>query len=1010
MAKDYTVNVTVNGKDEASGIFESVGKSATKWLAAAAIAAASAAAGFQGLMVSADFEQQMSSVQAVAMATASEMGRMRDAAVEWGASTAFSASQVAMGMEELAKAGLKPNEVLGSIGAMLDLAAAGGLELADSARIAAAAMNTFKLPASEVSHVADVLAVAASTTATDVLNLGYALQYAGPGASALKIPLEDTVAALAMMSKNGIDASMAGTSFRNILTSLVNPTDAAKKSLHDLSISVIDGNKQFLPFKDILKQFPPSLLDTAEGMRHINTIFGERGAPGLIALIQQGAEAFVQMKTDLEFADGAAREMAEIRMDNFRGSVEELKGAAESLAITLFGSGDNDKTSVKGGLRTFMDEVLTPLIKTTKDVTQVWNPLNDVAQRFGVEIMSLLDFGKSFVSSLVEAGQGFSWFVSEITGAIADIAKGVWVPLTTAFFGVMDEIGNAFIGVINFIGEKAAALGNAVFSPVRAALDKMGVDVGEFNWDPITTTPARTASYQWSLTADEATARMVSAKEHMQTAFSELGESGATIFNTMKNSWDGNLTQMEEKAKTTDAGIMDELAEMAEWYAMQWNKVPPKVQDVVDKTARVINVGGLAIPKEFGLHIDAIKSQIGTLPSSLDIALLAAKKVVDEADIGGGFYRNTQKGWGWYINELPTWEKSTYDGMKRIANAIDGVLSDGFADFIRHGKVDFEAGMKAIGDAGARAIGDALSAAVMKNLVDPGIKAVQGAFGEAFSGISSGLGSVIGGVTGSLISAGLMQAGAAIINEVVGAFTPDYEARRKDRERSNALTREYYTVEGIGAELTGSEWKFGREELFRIAARMDEIIKVRGSLSAATTKEQMEYMSLVEDLGDMEQAVSAGVGLQELQDAMKNNPSFLQSMYGGNINFSELEEMGRGSSRYRDIMPIALLQSLPRELFAGINFHGGGAIPGEGLFLGLEGEGVLTRRAMGNLGIEGLQRLNQGGGTGETYIFVIQAMDGEDVERVIDRRIIPMLREKSEAGVTVIHERGIKSA
>ena len=104
---------------------------------------------------------------------------------------------------------------------------------------------------------------------------------------------------------------------------------------------------------------------------------------------------------------------------------------------------------------------------------------------------------------------------------------------------------------------------------------------------------------------------------------------------------------------------------------------------------------------------------------------------------------------------------------------------------------------------------------------------------------------------------------------------------------------------------------------------------------------------------------------------------------------------------------IAIYNKVPYTTFA---FHSGGVIPGEGMFLGLRGEGVLNRSAMGYLGEQGFNRLNSGQGIGSTNQFIIYAWDGADVERAITDKIIPALRDKSEAGVEIIHERGIRSA
>ena len=105
----------------------------------------------------------------------------------------------------------------------------------------------------------------------------------------------------------------------------------------------------------------------------------------------------------------------------------------------------------------------------------------------------------------------------------------------------------------------------------------------------------------------------------------------------------------------------------------------------------------------------------------------------------------------------------------------------------------------------------------------------------------------------------------------------------------------------------------------------------------------------------------------------------------------------------------ALLKQWLKD-YKGITLHRGGLLDSEGLFLGQSSEGVLTRRAMQNIGMEGLNRLNSGQAVGNSYTFVINALDGADVERVLEEKIIPSLKRKSAAGVEILHERGLKRA
>ena len=178
-------------------------------LAGAAVYAASA------------FDKQMSEVGAVSAATADQMNELRQAAIDAGAATVFSAKDAAQAEAELAKAGISTADILGgALNGSLALASAGSLDLATSAEIAAAAMNTFGLKGSDVGHVADVLAAAANKSSAGVDDLGQGLQQVGLVAAQVGMSFEETVAVLAAFADRGLKGSDGATSLKTALQRL----------------------------------------------------------------------------------------------------------------------------------------------------------------------------------------------------------------------------------------------------------------------------------------------------------------------------------------------------------------------------------------------------------------------------------------------------------------------------------------------------------------------------------------------------------------------------------------------------------------------------------------------------------------------------------------------------------------------------------------------------------------------------------------------------------------------
>lgn len=287
----------------------------------------------------AKFEQQMSAVNAVANASAQELDHLRDAAIRAGEETAFSATEAARAEEELAKAGINAADVLGgALTGSLALAAAGGVEVAEAADIAAKAMNVFQLSGADVGHIADVLANAANKSATDVHELGMAIKMSGLAAAAAGMGIEETVGTLAAFADRALVGSDAGTSLKTALMMLAAPTDKAAALMEKLGIHAYDANGNFVGTVKLAGQLRETMGDLTQEQRNaaMATIFGAdamRASNALFELGEQGVRDYVNAVDQ----QGSAARTAATRMDNLMGDVEKLTGSLESLAIESSG-------------------------------------------------------------------------------------------------------------------------------------------------------------------------------------------------------------------------------------------------------------------------------------------------------------------------------------------------------------------------------------------------------------------------------------------------------------------------------------------------------------------------------------------------------------------------------------------------------------------------------------------------------------------------------------------------
>lgn len=284
-----------------------------------------------------DFEAQMSRVQAIAGATADELEQLTNQAIDLGASTTFSASEVASGMENLASAGFTTQEIMDAMPGLLDLAASSGADLARSSEIAASAIRGFGLEANSSAHIADVFAEASARTNAQVEDMGEAMKYIAPVANTMGLSIEEVAAAIGIMSDAGIKGEQAGTTLRGALVRLTKPTSKMQAVMDDLGISFYDNEGKMKSLAEMVSMLQEATagLTEEEEQYALTTIFGTESLSGMTALISRGSDDLRDMTKEFENADGAAKDMADTMLDNTKGSIEELKGSLESAGIAI---------------------------------------------------------------------------------------------------------------------------------------------------------------------------------------------------------------------------------------------------------------------------------------------------------------------------------------------------------------------------------------------------------------------------------------------------------------------------------------------------------------------------------------------------------------------------------------------------------------------------------------------------------------------------------------------------
>lgn len=344
-------------KTVASGMEHTGRKSALIASGMTAAGLAVAAFGVAAVKMAADFDQQMSTVQANTGATSAQMDQLRAAAIEAGASTVYSASDSADAINDLGKAGMSVTDILtGGLSGALNLAASDGMAVGDAAEYMANALSMFHLKGSQASQVADTLAAGAGKAVGNVSDFGEALNNCGAQANSFGMNVQETTGVLALFAQNGTIGAEAGTQLNSMLMKLAAPSAEASNTMKELGISAYDAQHHFVGmanFAGQLQKAEKGLTDEQRNQANA-TIFGSYAIKAANYLYEAG-ESGVNKWTKAVSESGYAAEQAAAKNNNLKGDLENLSGSMESLMISVGEGAQGPLRKMVQGLDTLVD-------------------------------------------------------------------------------------------------------------------------------------------------------------------------------------------------------------------------------------------------------------------------------------------------------------------------------------------------------------------------------------------------------------------------------------------------------------------------------------------------------------------------------------------------------------------------------------------------------------------------------------------------------------------------------
>lgn len=384
----------------ATGLGSSVGGAALALGGIAGLAIGVGAAFSGTIKEGMGFEKQMSKVEALTGSSSVAMGDLTGKARELGASTRYSATEVAEGMEYMALAGWNANQQIAAIGPLLSMATAGNMDLGRATDIVTDTMQGFAMGANEAGKAADQFAVIQASTNTNISQLGEAMKYVAPVAHAFGMDLAETNVVLGEFANAGTKGSMAGTALRAGLSRLAKPPKDAAKALDGLGISTTNADGSMRKIRDIVEDMHVKFgnLSQSQKIAAAQSIFGQEAFSAWLPVIDAGGKGFDELKMLMDNSSGAADRMAKVMSNNLEGATKNMTSSLSNLGLVLFDKINPGLMSATNGTTGLIDGISRMLDPTGQAVEATKALATERTRHAQVEAVAQMMYEKGAIS------------------------------------------------------------------------------------------------------------------------------------------------------------------------------------------------------------------------------------------------------------------------------------------------------------------------------------------------------------------------------------------------------------------------------------------------------------------------------------------------------------------------------------------------------------------------------------------------------------------------------------
>ena len=607
------------------------------------------------------FEAAMSEVQAISGASGSDLDAMTEKAKELGASTKFSASEVAEGFKYMSLAGWSTSSMLSGIDGVLNLAAASGMELAEASDMVTDYLSAFGLQASDSAKMADMLAYAQANSNTSAKQLGDAYGNCAAILHSGGQDIETVTSLLEGMANQGLKGSEAGTALSSIMTQITQKMKDGKIAIGDTAVQVADSNGNFRDMTDIITDVDAALegMGTQERSAALAATFNKTALSGLNLILNEGIGNISNYETALRSSSGAAEEMSEIMNDNLKGDLTEAKSALEGLGIAAYDYVDGSVRGVVQGVtgviqgiteaitpqKTELETFIEDVKASNEEVNKLIQNAQDTVNGANADVTNLEAY-KQVLMELNEQESLTEFQKYQLKNAVETLGNSV-PGLTEAF--------DSETGTLTATNEQLEEMfKNAEAVAMQNALIKAQAELYDANAQALINKAKADSA------AEEATKARIEAEENWQKNMTETGD---TLKDMSNEYYDTYLKASSAEREATKA--QQEASEAAEKAS----------EELTTQTSALENLN-----KEYGLLPDGT-SEVVDATSDTAEAIRDVGTAADETSMTLDKYGNDITGMS---------EEAAAAVTEATSQIIDayGTMRDGIADAIE-GSISF---------------------------------------------------------------------------------------------------------------------------------------------------------------------------------------------------------------------------------------------------------------------------------------------------------------------------------